>query len=291
MSKSKPEHSQSVVPKLSALAASAAEELLAATQAARAPDAADAAKGLHRLRIACRRLRALISLGHERLPEPEWRPLQRALRALLRATGPARDWQVLLAETLPTLLVGSEDAACQALLAEARQQEAVARRHGADALRGHGHLPLLLALERYLLACAAAEDSDLRPAAAAVLGRQHRRLRRRARRLERDDPEALHQLRLRLKAQRYRVELLAPYYSGKAAARYLARLKQLQDQLGRLHDLHVAEQRLRALRPTAPATRTLRLQLGRRCAAAAEQQLAEIKGLRLHGAGLRRFWD
>jgi triphosphatase len=291
MSKKEAEHRPPAAPALSTLAASAAEELLAATQAARAPDAAEAAKGLHRLRIACRRLRALISLSRERLPEPEWRPLQRALRSLLRATGPARDWQVLLAETLPALRADSEDAACQALLAEAHQQEALARRHGADALRGRSHLPLLLALERYLLACATAEAGDLRPVAAAVLGRQHRRLRRRARRLDRDDPEALHQLRLRLKAQRYRVELLAPYYPGKAATRYLARLKQLQDQLGRLHDLHVAEQRLRALRPTAPATRALRLQLGRRCAAAAEQQLAAIKGLRLHGAGSRRFWD
>lgn len=280
-------------PSLPTLAAGVAEELLAALRVARAGDAD--IDSLHRLRVAARRGRALLSLSREHLPEAGWRPLHAALRALLRATGPARDWQVLLTETLPALLpeVAAEAEARSQLLEAAGRQESAARRHGAAALRGDRHLELLLALEGYLLACAAAEaDGNASgQTATQVLERQHRRLRRRARRLDRDDPEALHQLRLRLKAQRYRVELLASGYPGKAVRRYLARLKRLQDQLGHLQDLEAAQRRLRGLRLAAEATRALRRQLCLRCAESAALQRANIKGLRLHGDGFQRFWD
>ncbi|TAJ51562.1 MAG: CHAD domain-containing protein [Nevskiaceae bacterium] len=282
-------------PSLPALAAASAEELLLASQAARDSEAAGAREGLHRLRVAARRLRALISLSRERLPEAEWRPLHTALRGLLRATGPARDWQVLLTETLPSLLAETEPEpeASAPLLDAAWRQETAARQQSGAALQDQHHLHLLLALERYLLACAvsAADGEDPGQTAVQVLEQQHRRLRRRARHLDRHDTEALHRLRLRLKAQRYRVELLAPGYPGKAVARYLGRLKRLQDQLGRMQDLQVAERRLRGLRLPTEAARTLRRQLLRRCAEAAALQMADIKGLRLHGDGFRRFWD
>lgn len=280
-------------PSLPTLAASVAEELLAALRDARASDAD--IDSLHRLRVAARRGRALLSLSRARLPEAGWRPLHAALRALLRATGPARDWQVLLTETLPALLpeVAAEAEARSQLLEAAGRQESAARRQGAAALRGERHLELLLALEGYLLASAAAEaDGNASgQTATQVLERQHRRLRRRARRLDRDDPKALHQLRLQLKAQRYRVELLAPGYPGKAVRRYLARLKRLQDQLGHLQDLEAAQRRLRGLRLPAEATRALRRQLCLCCAESAALQRANIKGLRLHGDGFQRFWD
>lgn len=280
-------------PSLPALAAASAEELLLASQAARDSEAAGAREGLHRLRVAARRLRALISLSRERLLEADWRPLHTALRGLLRATGPARDWQVLLTETLPSLLADTETEASVPLLEAAWRQEATARQRSGAALQGQHHLRLLLALERYLLACATAEADGEDPGQTAlrVLEQQHRRLRRRARRLDRHDPEALHRLRLRLKAQRYRVELLAPGYPGKAVTRYLGQLKRLQDQLGRMQDLQVAERHLRGLRLPTVAARTLRRQLLRRCAEAAALQAADIKGLRLRGDGFRRFWD
>ncbi|ROH88739.1 CHAD domain-containing protein [Stagnimonas aquatica] len=280
-------------PSLSTLAAAIAEELLTAMQATRASGAD--IDSLHRLRVAARRLRALLSLSCERLPETGWRPLHAALRALLRATGPTRDWQVLRTETLPALLpaVEAEAGVRSRLLDAAGRQESIARRRVGVALQGQPLLALLLALEGYLLACATleADDEAFGQTATRVLERQHRRLRHRARHLQRDDPEALHQLRLRLKAQRYRVELLAPGYPGKAVRRYLARLKRLQDQLGQLQDLQVAQQHLRGLRlPNAP-TRALRRQLCQRCAETAATRLANIKGLRLRDDGFRRFWD
>lgn len=280
-------------PSLPSLAAGVAEELLAALQAARSHEVGTATEDLHRLRVAARRGRALLSLSRESLAEADWRPLQQALRGLLRATGPTRDWQVLVAETLPALLPSPSSDAGLALLAAARQREQAQQRRSARVLGGDGSLPLLLALERYLLACARAarESADPEPAYARVLRRQHRRLRQRARQLDRDDPEALHGLRLRLKAQRYRVELLARGDPGKAAQRYLARLKRLQDQLGQLHDLQVAEQRLRSLRDRSVAARALGRQLAQECARRAQQQMAGLKGLRLHGGGFRPFWD
>ena len=54
-------------------------------------------------------------------------------------------------------------------------------------------------------------------------------------------PEERHRLRIALKKLRYATEFFDSGYKKKRTARYLAALKQLQDALGHLNDVAVAE--------------------------------------------------
>ena len=66
-----------------------------------APGAAAGQTGepVHQMRVALRRLRSLTSLFRDAIACPEVAALRPALKALASALGPARDWDVFLAET------------------------------------------------------------------------------------------------------------------------------------------------------------------------------------------------
>jgi len=67
-------------------------------------------------------------------------------------------------------------------------------------------------------------------------------------RLEQLSARDLHRLRIRTKRLRYASELLGPLFEGKAPARTVRRLAELQDALGHLNDLVNAEALIGQLR-------------------------------------------
>jgi len=80
-----------------------------------------------------------------------------------------------------------------------------------------------------------------------MLSRGHKRIVRRADGVRRTDMEALHQLRIDVKKQRYATEFLFSLYGRKAARRYRNALRDLQDTLGHLNDAATAERLLSEL--------------------------------------------
>jgi triphosphatase len=77
---------------------------------------------------------------------------------------------------------------------------------------------------------------------ASHLAALHRRVRKDAKRFDELDDEARHALRKRAKRLRYAVEFCAGLYRSKAVDRYLRDLRPLQDVLGELGDLQLAQQ-------------------------------------------------
>jgi CHAD domain-containing protein len=216
--------------------------------------AAPSVEGIHRARVAVRRLRSVLGVLRRPLDCPSASGAAEALRPALRdlaaCLGAARDWDVFLegvGARLSERLGDHQDAA--RLIAAARRQRSAAyaalgaslARPGQRALERR--LPLFAALRPWeepgspgapVLAQAAAGF------AAEVLDKRLHRLRRAGRRFEHLSIEALHALRKDGKRLRYAAEAFAPLFPRAKARRFLKRLRALQAVLGDLQDAEVA---------------------------------------------------
>lgn len=194
-------------------------------------------EGIHQMRIAIRRTRAVLLLFKPRLEPHALARFTDALRRLGRVFGEARDWDVFCTE----MLVDAEAAG-------------VARswldllRAPAEALRADAHIrvvtelgaPLLTATVLGLQAWRTTSDEAVADLAPNLLGRLSQKVRHRGRHIAKLDDESLHSLRKALKKLRYGIEFLTPLLDEKATKRYLHRCKALLKQLGALNDAVVA---------------------------------------------------
>jgi CHAD domain-containing protein len=210
-----------------------------------APAAAAGQTGepVHQLRVALRRLRSLTRLFGAAVACPELTALAPALKTLASALGPARDWDVFLAETGRSVAGAFPDEpALAALIAAAGQRRDAAYAALPALLDGpalHG-LVLDIAILAQSRPWPTATTPDLATFGAALLTRRLRPVTRRAADPAGLDEPALHALRLRAKRLRYAAEIFAPLHPGHAARRFLKRLAALQDALGLLNDGVVA---------------------------------------------------
>ncbi|MEO3435426.1 CHAD domain-containing protein [Inquilinus sp. CAU 1745] len=206
-------------------------------------------EGVHQMRVALRRLRSAAALFRPLLPARDSDWLTAETRWIAAALGPARDWDVFLAETVEPLerAAGRGDAG----LRDLRERAETARGEGYEGVRR------LLAAPRYaafLLTFGAwleergwrspgMEAALSRPVtrlAAAALDRRHRKLLKAGRHFGRLTPEERHEVRIALKKLRYAVDFFrsvppAGQPAGKMKA-YRKALGGLQDALGHMND-------------------------------------------------------
>src|SRR5512143_2475829 len=217
--------------------------------------ASDDIEYVHQARVALRRLRAALRLARRVCAPPA--ELLDGLRALVAALGSARDWDVLLGETLPAIAPHYPDPpawqrgvdALQARRADVRD---AMRRALAEAQPG----AWLLAMQRWLLqhgwrsgasgaalpeAQRFAQLAPLDQWARQALRRGHRVVVRGARMFAELAPPQRHALRIAVKRQRYAAEFFqALFRHERRQARYLAVLCDAQDSLGWANDARIA---------------------------------------------------
>jgi CHAD domain-containing protein len=202
-------------------------------------------ENLHQLRVASRRVRSFLRVARELVDEAWREETDVGLRAVLGASGDARDLDVLIArlrEELPTVPTEEQADAAQ-LVAELEADRDALQPALLDTLDSDRHRGLLDRLALPIEEASPSSSETLEHLAA----RELRRLLKRVRALgstPRD--EELHRLRIRVKRVRYAVEL-GGLPGGKAAQRAVKRATQLQDVLGAHQDASVAEGLLRAL--------------------------------------------
>lgn len=193
---------------------------------------------LHQARVALRRMRSALKLQPP--ADDAVSTLRAELEWLAGSLGAARDWDVLLEETLPpiSLAYGSTTR----LLNAARRRRAAARRTARAALSSERYAVLMQALESWLAAPPAHEPAEtaLAQFAARAMRKRHKRLLRDAADVMRQTPEQRHRIRIDTKRLRYAVEFFVSLFPGKAAKRYLRELQGLQDALGELNDAATA---------------------------------------------------
>jgi CHAD domain-containing protein len=201
-------------------------------------------EAVHDLRVAVRRLRALLRSAHPMIVG-EWADrLHEELNWLGRALGPLRDLDVL-SEHLraeSAALPDADQASLGPAFAALKTDRAAAR---AEALAALGSERYLALLDELASPPPLVESPETLAAAA---GTQLRKLRKTMRRADAGAPdELLHKARIRAKRLRYMAEALG-------ISRVVRRAKEFQDVVGEHQDAVVAEQQLRVLADRVPGS-------------------------------------
>lgn len=199
-------------------------------------------EGPHGARVALRRLRTALAAFRPILRQSVARPLAAEARALFRTLGALRDADVLAGEI-------AEGAEARRLTGEADAVRARVREDldKADAAGFAGRVAAAVAGDGWMRRkrrrrrTAAAPVAGFAPVA---LGRAWAQVGSHGKHLPDMADDERHGFRKDLKALRYLADFFGPLFPGKAQARFLGRLKRLQDALGTLNDLAVAEGRL-----------------------------------------------
>ena len=230
---------------------------LAAAEDGRDPE------GVHQLRVALRRLRSALSLLRREVPAATFQVFRQDAKWLATALGPAREWDVFLADTLAR----PEEACAPAVgfeplrQAAAQQQEAsyaAVRAALADPRTTRFQLLLSQWIERrgWRTEISAEALSVLSEPvgllAGRLLTRLHGKVLKRGSHLRRLDAAARHQLRVRLKGLRYACEFFQPLWPGGSAEHFVGRLAKLQTALGADSDAEATRSLLHAVGQAAP---------------------------------------
>jgi CHAD domain-containing protein len=181
---------------------------------------------LHQLRVGLRRLRTVQRAF--RLPGTK-----RRLRKFKPALAAARDWDVFCG-WLENARVSPE------LKSLARRKRAAARRQAQHVLSSR-------AFDQFLR-CAPRCVHETKASPLKALESFHRKALKKAQRIDWQDEEDRHALRIRIRRLRYACEFFAPFFPRTQYAAYLKRVKALQDLLGELNDIAVARRFLQEMK-------------------------------------------
>ncbi len=226
-----------------ALAASARRlaDCQPAVVAARAPE------GVHQMRVALRRLRAVERLFRKSLRDEATELLAARARAFASTLGPARDWDVFCDKTLPAVAANAGGGpGFLALAARAHALRAEAWEAAAGAIASVKFQKFLVdlneaaVLQSWRKGAGAEMEGSARRFARAALDQRLARVRAMGA-ADNVTAESRHALRIELKKLRYAAQLFRPLFSGGGRKRYMTTLAALQDEFGALNDAAVAE--------------------------------------------------
>ncbi len=193
---------------------------------------------VHQARVALRRLRSAIKVFAPALPADFATAWSQAWQTLAAALGEARNWDVLVNETLPPLQAAFPDHRPLArLAAAAHRQSREAHAMVARLLRMAEYPRLLTEFTASLYALPNdGNDQPLPDFAIDQLTRRARQAKRLARQHAALTAEERHRMRLAFKKLRYTLEFFASLLPRRRLGAYLAALAQLQDELGLIND-------------------------------------------------------
>ena len=209
-------------------------------------------ESLHQMRVGLRRLRALLAMFEDLAPPPV--ALHASIEWLSGELGPARDWDVLADSTLERVQGFDATALRQAAHERANAHHA----HILNVLREPRYAELMTQLNEWLGERRWRPDGSLdkdsplaeRAARAAVplLRKAEKRLAKRIDGLEEGDAPGRHRVRIAAKKARYAAEFFRDLLPARRVKRYVGHLEKLQDRLGLLNDLAVADHLLEELK-------------------------------------------
>ena len=213
-------------------------------------------EGVHQCRIALRRLRSAFKIYRPLLRRKHIELIEDDVRWLGKILGAARDLDVLQVELLePAIEALGEAEQLAPLLASLAVKKAGAYEQVSDAL--------ISARYRYLLIdlCALGHADDLGRAgadapgldqplselASSALSRAHHKLLKQGNGFETLSKSDRHEVRIALKRLRYALDFFGSIFDGELKKKFSKRLARLQDDLGRMNDVAVAQSMLAGL--------------------------------------------
>jgi inorganic triphosphatase YgiF len=209
-------------------------------------------EGVHQTRVALRRFRSAVRLFRPVLPEQQRSWLNDELRFFGKQMAAARDWDVFAAEIVaPTLLSFSDQEPFHTLMKRVAECRNQSRNFARDALLSERYTKLLLSISARLAEQAWREQPDsesaaqlFRPArsfADARLTELHQRVCETGARFGTLSVSERHRLRILVKRLRYASNFFGSLYQEGPAWVYSDKLAVLQDDLGYVNDVSMAE--------------------------------------------------
>ncbi len=207
-------------------------------------------EGVHQCRIALRRLRSAIKIYGPLLRRKRIEPINEAVGWLGKVLGSARDLDVLQTELLePAVEALGEGEQLAPLMAKLDASKVETYDVVREALSSSRYRHLLIDL------CALGHSNDfgrraegapsldqpLGELASAALSGAHQKLLKRGEGFEALSKEQRHDVRIALKRLRYALDFFGAVFKTSAKKEFVKRLKRLQDDLGRMNDVAVAE--------------------------------------------------
>lgn len=207
---------------------------------------------VHQMRVAIRRLRSALRLFSFVIATEALEPLNDELRWLGNRLGEARDWDVLVKETLPRHLAAFPDhTGLHELVKTAAALRLEKREAARRAVRSARYRKLLAELKEWIdtqgwqgHGPAKKLNRPAKALAAKLLARRHLALKKRGKGLAKLPPPRRHRARIAAKRLRYTAEFFTPLFPGNTAKDYAESLAALQDLLGTLNDAAVTHRLL-----------------------------------------------
>ncbi|MFT5175122.1 MAG: triphosphatase [Gammaproteobacteria bacterium] len=221
----------------------------------------DNAEGVHQMRVALRRLRAALRLFKKSLAEDQYGWAVAEAKWLTAELSAARAWDVFADEFVaPVARLYGAQHGFDALIAAVDRARQQSRQRARDAIGTCRYTQFLLRLNAWLASQTCRDQPVVQATTRHLesigeqcvkwLHKRDRNVRKRGRDIENLPEEALHELRLVVKKQRYAVDFFAGLYPKKPTKLYRKHLAALQDRLGLLNDVAVADTLLRELAET-----------------------------------------
>ncbi len=199
---------------------------------------------VHQARVALRRLRSAIKLYTPVLPQDFVQAYGETWKALASALGDARNWDVFLDETLPSIRSAFPRTSELSRLKQEGIRHARRSRKAISNVMALSEYPrLMIEFTAAVFALNEASNLPLIEFASDQLSRHAGKARKWAMRYEDLQPAERHKMRIYFKKLRYTLEFFSPLVPNKRLPSYLAMLNRLQDELGLIND-HITAQTL-----------------------------------------------
>lgn len=220
-------------------------------------------ESVHQMRVGMRRLRSALGMFKDLLHLPE--ALQADLDWLAAELADARDWDVLAGSTLASVEKDLQDRTpVQGVQHAAKLKAQEHHITAAGAVGSPRYTRLMLNMTRWVRTMGWHDEQDASGVAGKklqgpvvkfahkILQRDQRRLRARAHSLREATPEARHRVRIAAKKTRYAAEFFESLFAAKTVRPYVKGLTALQDELGFLNDVAVADRLLTDMSAAEP---------------------------------------
>jgi CHAD domain-containing protein len=208
-------------------------------------------EGIHEMRVGLRRMRSALSDFRAIIPAPQLAWMKRETKWLITSLGPSRDWDVFLTELLePVEAARPRDRGLSELRTAARTERRRGYATTRIAIRSPRHSKFVAQMRHWLSAKRWRQrgreeqeslDEPIQKLARRVLRKRHNAALGLGRDFSGLSAEERHQLRIALKKLRYTADFFRSLYPKKHAKSYFHVLAQMQNCLGHMNDVVVAE--------------------------------------------------
>ena len=208
-------------------------------------------EGIHEMRVGLRRTRSALFDFRAIIPAPQHAWIKRETKWLITSFGAARDWDVFLTELLePVEAARPQDRELRELRTAARAEQKRGYAATRAAIRCFRHSRFLAQMRDSLAAKRWRQsqqkgreslDEPIHKVARRVLRKRHDAALTLGRDFSKLSAEQRHQLRIALKKLRYTADFFRSLYPKKHAKPYFRALAQMQNCLGHMNDVVVAE--------------------------------------------------